>query len=204
LTIINYTINIIEKKKGKKQMTKEIIYNMLTENTGIHFLDSGGDDGRHWQRNKKKTLEDFENEDYITKEDGYITKSLFHHLSESCTYLPDITKQFEDWIAQDKYDGLDNPNGRSHIIADVEDFMNEFIYPGEEARCTYTYNFDNCLSQDIQWISSGDLYQNNIIALCIHNGADARGGMTNYKFFKIDPDQFYMMDEEYYKEEEIA
>jgi hypothetical protein len=80
--------------------------------------------------------------------------------------------------------------------------MNEFIYPDEEAKCTYTYNFDNCLSQDIQWISSGDLYQNDIIALCIHNGADARGGMTDYKFFKIDPDQFYMMDDEYYKEDE--
>ena len=187
--------------KGKK-MTKQIIYEMLTENTGTHFLDSGGEDGRNWQRNQKKTLEDFENEEYISKEDGYITKSLFHHLNESCTYLPDITKQFNDWINEDKYHGLDNPNGRGHIIADVEDFMNEFVYPDEEAKCTYTYNFDNCLSQDIQWISSGDLYKNNIIALCIHNGADARGGMTDYKFFKIDPDQFYMIDEEYYKEDE--
>jgi hypothetical protein len=26
--------------------------------------------------------------------------------------------------------------------------------------------------------------------------------MTDYKFFKIDPDQFYMMDDEYYKEDE--
>ena len=34
------------------------------------------------------------------------------------------------------------------------------------------------------------------------HGADARGGMTNYKFFKIDPDMFYMMDEEYFKEDE--
>ena len=96
-------------------------------------------------------------------------------------------RNYEDLLNyKDKYHGLDNPNGRSHVIADVEDFMNEFVYPDEEAKCTYTYNFDNCLSQDIQWISSGDLYKNNIIALCIHNGADARGGMTDYKFFKID------------------
>jgi hypothetical protein len=26
--------------------------------------------------------------------------------------------------------------------------------------------------------------------------------MTNYKFFKIDPDIFYMMDEEYFREDE--
>ena len=139
---------------------------------------------------------------HLSKEDGYITKSLFHHLNESCTYLPDITDQFNDWINEDKYHWINNKNGRSHIIADVENFMEEFIYPVDKAQFTYTYNFDNCLSQDIQWISSGDLYQNNIIALCIHNGADARGGMTDYKFFKIDPDMFYMMDEEYFREDE--
>ena len=189
--------------------TENIIYNMLTESTGTHMLDSGGDSNRHWQRNKKKTLEDFKNEDYLHIEnknadnvyDAEITKSLFHHLNESCTYLPDITKQFNDWINEDKYHGFDNPNGRSHIIADVEDFMDKFVYPDEKSDCTYTYNFDNCLSQDIQWISSGDLYQNDIIALCIHNGADARGGMTDYKFFKIDPDMFYNLTSDYYEYE---
>jgi len=42
--------------------TKEIIYNMLTENTGRHMLDSGGAYGRNWERNQVKTIEDFENE----------------------------------------------------------------------------------------------------------------------------------------------
>ena len=49
------------------QETKQVIYNMMIENTGIHFLDSGGEDGRHWQKNQKKTLKDFENEEYISK-----------------------------------------------------------------------------------------------------------------------------------------
>ena len=39
-----------------------IIYEMLTESTGKHMLDSGGDNNRHWQRNQQKSLEDFENE----------------------------------------------------------------------------------------------------------------------------------------------
>ena len=34
--------------------TQQAIFEMLTENTGKHFLDSGGDNGRHWQRNQKK------------------------------------------------------------------------------------------------------------------------------------------------------
>jgi hypothetical protein len=188
------------KDKTMNDQTSKVIYEMLTENTGKHFLDSGGEDGRHWQHNQKRSFKDFKNEPEISKDDDIITKSLFHHLNESCTYLPKLTNQFNDWINEDKYHYFDNPNGRSHIIADVQDFMNEYIYPETKADCTYTYNFDNCLSQDIQWISSGELYQNDIIALCIHNGADARGGMTDYKFFKIDPDMFYMMDEEYYKD----
>ena len=182
--------------------TETAIYKMLTENTGVHFLDSGGDNDRHWQRNQKKTLKDFRNEPYTSNDDGYIIKSLFHHLNESLEYLPKLTNEFNKWVNKDKYHGLDNPNGRSHIISDVQEFMDEYVYPETESICTYTYNFDNCLSQDIQWISSGDLYENNIIALCIHNGADARGGMTDYKFFKVDPDMFYMLDEEYYKQEE--
>ena len=35
---------------------------MLMENTGTHFLDSGGANGRMWQRNQAKTIEDFDNE----------------------------------------------------------------------------------------------------------------------------------------------
>ena len=40
-------------------MIEQTIYNMLTENTGTHMLDSGGGSGRHWQRNQKKSIEDF-------------------------------------------------------------------------------------------------------------------------------------------------
>ena len=42
--------------------TKQLIYKMLTQNTGAHFLDSGGAYGRNWERNQVKTIEDFENE----------------------------------------------------------------------------------------------------------------------------------------------
>ena len=55
------------------QETKQVIYNMLTESTGTYFLDSGGEDGRHWQRNQKD-LNISENEEYISKDDDYITK----------------------------------------------------------------------------------------------------------------------------------
>ena len=80
--------------------TEKIIYKMLTENTGVHMCDSGGDNGRHWQRNQKKKLKDFQKEKYISYDEDYCTKSLFHHLVESCEYLEDETKMLEAWIKQ--------------------------------------------------------------------------------------------------------
>ena len=83
---------------------------------------------------------------------------------------------------------------------DVEDYMR--ITYDRDTRSEYTYNYENSLSQDIQYISLGDTYDCNIIALAIHNGADARGGLTDYKIFKIDEDLFYTIYEDYenYKE----
>jgi len=189
--------------------TQQAIYEMLIENTGKHFLDSGGDSGRHWQHNQNKTHLDFINEkglhfDKSDPNDVIITKSLYHHLTESLEYLPQLTNQLNDWINKDKYHAFDNPNGRSNVWHDVEDFMSEFL-TDDKIHCVYTYNFDNVLSQNIQYLHSGDdLYDNNIIALSIHNGADARGGLTDYKFFKVDWDQFLLFDNEYYQDSEVA
>lgn len=40
--------------KSKNKSTDEVLLGMLLENTGKHFLDSGGESGRAWQRNNAK------------------------------------------------------------------------------------------------------------------------------------------------------
>ena len=117
---------------------ENIKYEMLTENTGIHMLDSGGKEVRAWQRNQKRSLKDFQNDKYISYEDDYPTKSLFHHLTESCEYLPDENERLIDWINEDKYHYMDNPEGRENSWHDVEDFMQKFIYPNSKIYCVYT------------------------------------------------------------------
>ena len=181
---------------------ENIIYEMLTENTGINMLDSGGKDGRRWQINQKRTLKDFQNDKHISYEDDYPTKSLFHHLTESCEYLPTENKKLIDWINEDKYHYIDNPNGRENSWNDVEDFMQTFIYPNSMINCIYTYNEETVLSQNIQFLYADDIYDNDIIALSIHNGADARGGFTDYKFFKVDWDMFLDYSLDYYNDED--
>ncbi len=50
---------------------QKLVYGMLTENTGKHMCDSGFAEGRGWQKNQKKTIEDFRNEDEETYEFDY-------------------------------------------------------------------------------------------------------------------------------------
>tara|TARA_R100001377_G_C3134167_1_gene90370 strand:+ start:39 stop:632 length:594 start_codon:yes stop_codon:yes gene_type:complete len=174
--------------------TKEIIYRMLTEPTGKHMLDSGGAYGRHWERNQKMSLEDFENEkEYeffdTDTEYPYQEKSLFHHLVESCVFAERENMNFEDWIDEDKYHYSDNPQGRTNELPSVEEYMAERF--GQEAKCINSYNDECDLSQTIQFVYVGDTYDCDIIALSIHNGADVRGGYTDYKLFRIEEDCFY-------------
>jgi hypothetical protein len=182
-------------------ITNEIIYEMLTEPTGKHMLDSGQDDGRHWQRNQKKSIEDFESEPYLILLDQdsdypYFQKSTYHHLVDSCTYLPNNNQHLVEWIEQDKYHWADNPEGRSlDCMSDIEQYMREKYEL--EPRIINTYNEECSLTQTLQFISLGDTYESDIIALSIHNGADVRGGYTDYKIFKICEDSFYSWYEEY-------
>jgi len=180
--------------------TKQVIYDMLTENTGTHFLDSGGANDRHWQKNQSKTIDDFDNEDEIQimdkdSEYPYLFKSLYHHLIDSCEYLEKDNKDFINWVNQNPYSWKDNQDGRcAGSMYDVEEYMS--LTYGDDIRTEYTFNYDNNLSQDIQFMTVGNTYDCNIIALAIHNGADARGGLTDYKIFRIDEDYFYNFNED--------
>jgi len=173
---------------------------MLTENTGTHFLDSGGANDRYWQKNQSKTINDFDNEEEIQiidkdSEYPYLIKSLYHHLIDSCEYLEKDNKDFINWINQNPYSWKDNQDGRcAGSMYDVEEYMS--LTYGDDIRTEYTFNYDNNLSQDIQFMTVGDTYDCNIIALAIHNGADARGGLTDYKIFRIDEDYFYNFNED--------
>ena len=168
--------------------TEQIIYEMLIENTGSHPLDSGGAYGRNWERNRKKTIEDFRREDeerYDYKEwtdknnnvNAYLerTVSVFHYLSQLET--DDICERFNEI-------NLESDNWDSNIYgvsSEAYDFllMNEL----ETEREFNTYNGESDLSQILQgqWIR---LQDEEYLILQIHNGCDARGGYTTARLFK--------------------
>ena len=160
--------------------TKQIIYGMLTENTGAHFLDSGGAYGRNHERNQLKTIEDFEREpeqSYIYNY-GYIERrvSVFHYLSQLSTDA--ICKEFNQLPCND-HDANCDVYG---ISADQWQWINDL---GDvEINSTFnTYNGDSDLSQILQgsWITIND---DQYLLLQIHGGCDARGGYTDAKLFQ--------------------
>ena len=173
--------------------TQKLVYAMLMENTGTHFLDSGGANGRMWQRNQAKTIEDFDNELEATIEksewtdkDGKVHTeyerdvSVFHYLSELeldhvCDKFNDLNTDCKDWEGDISW-------GVSQRGADFLELI------GMESKHEFnTYNFDCDLSQVLQgsWLDmDGEMY----LLLQIHGGADVRGGYTDAKLFKVQDD----------------
>jgi hypothetical protein len=160
---------------------KELIFDMLTEDTGRHPLDSGGAYGRAWERNQARTIEDFEaepEERYTYRKSGnYLerTVSVFHFLSQL-----DMDELCEEFNAMpcDYWDADDEVYGVSKVQWD-------WLKANHVVRVGYTfntYNGDSDLSQILQgsWVEIDDEVY---LLLQIHGGCDARGGYTNAKLF---------------------
>ena len=168
---------------------EDLIFSMLTENTGTHFLDSGGNNGRMWQRNEDKCLQDFAGEpeelyQYDPKyNEIHRTVSVFHYLTHNLE-VDDIAFNFnelntkpKDWDADTKTD-IYIYGVSSDAWQDLTEF-NEV----DVQRSWNTYNGDSDLSQILQ---GANLTINNdhYVLIQIHGGADARGGYTDAKLFK--------------------
>ena len=164
---------------------------MLTENTGAHILDSGGAYGRHWERNQKKSIEDFQN-DYavrydVNTETGDIerTVSVFHllanlELDEICDQFNKLNNKASDWDG-DLYG----------VSKKAQRYLNEIEV--EVEREFNTYNGDSDLTQTMQGANLkifNDGQNESYVLLQIHNGCDVRGGYTDAKLFKV-TDEYY-------------
>jgi hypothetical protein len=167
--------------------TEAVIYGMLTENTGRHMMDSGGTNGRAWQRNALKTLEDFKNEPEAWLDGGDypdISKSTFWLLVNNLEHDPDLTAAY--W----KFDEA-RPN--DSYFETIEAWLDKLGVPGEggdfygDSRFSFnTYNWsDNWLGdQTLQGTSFG-LGGGYYLILQVHGGADVRGGYSRPQVFSM-------------------
>jgi len=166
----------------------ELVYSMLTENTGTHFLDSGGTNGRMWQRNESKCLQDFEDEQPETYQydakynEIYRSVSVYHYLTHNleindiCFEFNALNTEPKDWLA-------DNPDVFIYGVSFAAwEYLTEF-YDVEVQRSWNTYNGESDLSQILQGANL-IINDEHYILIQIHGGADARGGYTDAKLFK--------------------
>ena len=185
---------------------KNTIYNMLTEKTGTHFLDSGGDNGRQWQRNAGKSLADFEAEPEETftfdYKDGEIqrTVSVFHFLTGGGLDLDDLCNEFN--TLQDTHNNWEADANVYGASAEAWAYLKDFN-DVKVLRTWNTYNGDSDLSQVLQG-SSIEVNGEPYLLVQVHGGADVRGGYTDAKLFAAEYDGMiheYLMD--YIDNEEI-
>jgi len=172
------------KQSRKLSDASDLIEAMLKENTGTHFMDSGGSSGRAWQRNQTR---DFAKEPQVELEvnewtdsegkehlEPSFSVSTYHYL---CAFLAlnDVCKRFnkipcKDWDSDLAY-GVSKKGEEflSRIGAEVKEAVN-------------TYNYDCPLDQVLQF-SPVEIDGEDYVLLQVHGGADVRGGYTDAKLF---------------------
>lgn len=171
----------------KFNKVQKLVYSMLTENTGVHFSDSGFENGRMWQRNSNKTIEDFYNEpeELYTYDNtcNYLerTVSVFHYLSG--LDLDSVCEHFNKRQGKDWEGNI----GAFEDCYGVSNEASEFLqskYRVVVDRTWNTYNGDSDLSQILQG-SNLTIDEEEYMLIQVHGGADARGGYTDAKLFKM-------------------
>jgi hypothetical protein len=186
-----------------KDQTPKVLRGMIVEYTGASICDSGYY-GRHWEKNQKKYHQmpkifgiipnhlkqlplfrnhilkyNFEKNKtaYIDFSSGYIdiTIDIYHYLKKYLEYDREKTTEFLEFAEEPE---LANESWLDIMRAYIEK------YTGNTAEIYNSYNWENFLSQVIQFANFTDRNVEYII-LQIHNGADVRGGYTEPKIFKV-------------------
>ena len=184
----------------------DLIKSMLLENTGKHFLDSGGTSGRAWQRNQGVIFEDLKpvEVEVWAENDICITINLYHYLANANLELDSICVEFNSLQKSSDNWNADSVLGECYGVSkEAEDFLEgsclqgELLYDVEVVNTWNTYNGESFLSQVLQGsylTINGESY----VLFQIHGGADVRGGYTDAKLFKLDSFQEWLPCESVY------
>jgi len=124
--------------------TEKVLLEMLRENTGVHFLDSGGAYGRHWERNQERDIV-HEPPVIVDIEDDWldIRFSTFHYCRAYLEYDEELTQDFDRWIEETE----SNPYIVAHQDQWIKDRGWNIIGHGN------SYEWENFLDQVIQFIT---------------------------------------------------
>ena len=166
---------------------KSVVREMLRENTGTHFLDSGSAYGRNWQRNQGRKF---------GKEPAVIVDADEEHDSILLAYniywyLVNMLMKDKDTAALErmfsKY--LDEHPDDSWLGA-MDGFL-DGLKLDDDWGTANTYNRDHLLTQELQYRMFGYRGESYVM-VSVHGGCDVRGGYARPRIFKTDHDYFIL------------
>ncbi len=188
--------------------TEKKIAEMLTENTGVNMLDSGGAYGRAWQQNRQ--IQDFRKQPnpiveihaphyYINSESKKslmpaeinISYDTFHYLTNFLE-LNDKAKELQKLFEAFAEEPDNREQGWYCLLQDFLEKLHNETEDSELMGTTNTYNYDNILHGTLQY-GMIQLGNETYILLQIHGGCDVRGGYTKPQFFKVNDEDYFSL-----------
>tara|TARA_R110000824_G_scaffold8441_5_gene38393 strand:- start:8008 stop:8973 length:966 start_codon:yes stop_codon:yes gene_type:complete len=167
--------------------SKEVLCGAARYNSGTHFLDSGGEAGRHHQQPAIDRAQDLCRFDQPAVGDEYVTATICTplFLAAQADHLEEMQDEFDNWTEYADRSGF-------NLFDDGSGFMEAQGFT-QQARDN-TYNGESDLSQEYvwevytpehsdcqDWIYADDA----ILVVYIHTGADVRGGYSPPVFLKM-------------------
>ena len=164
--------------KRMKMSKSNIIKEMLTENTGRSVLDSGGENGRYFEKNRGRKFEE-EPEATMENDGGTVsyTKNIYHFLMDELGEpVAELQHQFEKFA--------ETPEQEENCwFTNLNDFLKQ-LDDWKFITTVNTYNEEDCLLSQVIQYTSGEWNGMIVSAVSIHNGCDIRGGYTKPVFFE--------------------
>jgi len=175
--------------------TKDVLLSQFRENTGGHFLDSGGAYGRHWERNQARDIEgeqgsvievweDKDNPGHSS--DWCVTHNTFQWLNDhvGLVFDEELQKEFEQFVEENNSDM--QMSGMEEFVQHLidNDRAKPFLDGRNPVAAENTYNHECLLDQTLQFVlfnMDGEDY----VALQVHGGCDVRGGYTDAKIYSL-------------------
>jgi hypothetical protein len=184
--------------------TEQIVREMLTEDTGRSLCDSGGANGRHWQRNQGR---DFAAEPAVSwswsaykGRDGAgllqpnASTGLYQWMLHGLEFDADLQRRLDEFMALPE-------NEDEGWLTLQELFACRLRDEGElegNPEVFNTYNdVDNIdLSQNIQYVTlcMGGYSDPTHLIVSVHGGCDVRGGYTSPKCFQLTREYYELLD----------
>lgn len=172
--------------------TRQVVVDMLCENTGRHMLDSGNHYGRNFETNEGKTADDFDKSPVSWVDDDSATLNVYHYLLENLEYAPDINANFQEFTSKSE----DSYYEDMHVyVSDYLGLKEGDLYESGNFQTFNTYNYEGNLSQGLQGVSF-NVNDCDYVLLQVHGGCDIRGGYTRPRAFKVISDPYFWARQE--------